>query len=283
MENKDSKNVVVLFHAECPDGFGAAWAAWKKFGDEALYIPVHHNSEIPKGVEGKDVYTVDFSYKEDVTKSLLNQVKSLTIIDHHISNKDIVKLAHDHVFDVNHSGAVLSWQYFHPDKPVPLLLKYVEDIDIWKLELPYIKEIGEFLELVEFDFNLWSKVASEFENKETFHKYLDQGVILYKKLEKSVHKSVNNARKIEFEGYECYLVNTASYVSATLHALVGEMPPIAIAWSQRGDRMIFSLRSDGTVDVSELAKKYGGGGHKNAAGFSWKDDSFLKFQDHRLS
>ena len=49
------KNNIVLYHAGCPDGFGAAWACWKKFGDNAEYMPVSHGSP-PPNVEGKNVY-----------------------------------------------------------------------------------------------------------------------------------------------------------------------------------------------------------------------------------
>lgn len=47
--------------------------------------------------------------------------------------------------------------------------------------------------------------------------------------------------------------------------------PVALGWWQRFDgKFQFSLRSRGDIDVSEIAKKFGGGGHKNAAGFQLK-------------
>ena len=64
------KNIVVLYHADCPDGFGGAWAAHKKLGEKAEYIGVHHNFLPPKGLDGKEIYMIDFVYpKEDNEKN----------------------------------------------------------------------------------------------------------------------------------------------------------------------------------------------------------------------
>ena len=131
-----NKKIAVLYHKGCTDGFGAAWAAWKKFGARAEYLGVERGQPSPKRLKGKDVYMLDFTYPLDITKKLLGVVKSLTIIDHHISVEKSTKLAHKYVYNLNHSGAGLAWNYFHPGKKVPLLLRYVEDVDIWRLKLP---------------------------------------------------------------------------------------------------------------------------------------------------
>ena len=56
-ENK--KEIVILYHGGCPDGFGGAYAAWKKFGDAAEYIPVQHDRVVPEGLAGRKLFFID--------------------------------------------------------------------------------------------------------------------------------------------------------------------------------------------------------------------------------
>ena len=55
-----------------------------------------------------------------------------------------------------------------------------------------------------------------------------------------------------------------SYVA---HELYEKLPPIALVVTAHPDGFGVSIRSDGTVDVAEIAKKYSGGGHPGSAGF----------------
>lgn len=273
------KSIAVLYHNDCPDGFGAAWAAWKKFGDRAMYLPVRHNESPPKEINGKDVYTVDFCYGDDALKKILSEVRSLTVIDHHISRREAVTSLPGSVYGADHSGAVLAWQYFHPKKKVPKLLRYIEDMDLWRFRLAYTREFTEFLESYDFDFALWNKLARGCEQKDTFKKYILEGRALVRHINKEIKKALKNAEEIKFEGYKCLMANSQSHVSYIGNKLVEKHPPVAIIWSRRGGKTIVSLRSDGVVDVAKIAQKYGGGGHKAAAGFSFEDGSleFFKF------
>lgn len=272
------KTIAVLYHADCPDGFGSAWAAWKKFGERAVYLPVYHQSAPPEEIKGKDVYTLDFSYSPDVIKKLLKSVRSLTIIDHHITNESAVDLASDHLFQLNHSGSVLSWTYFHPEKKVPKLLLTVEDFDLWHFHLPFTSILLEAITLRDFDFNIWNKMASDFENKSKLKKYLEEGKIVVKNREKDIEKLFRFAETVKFEGYKCLAVNSPFHISFVGNEMVKKMPPIAIIWFRMDGRIKVSLRSDGKVDVAKLAQKYGGGGHKAAAGFCWDINKPLPFK-----
>src|SRR3989344_2855417 len=110
-----NKKIVVLYHSKCHDGFASAFAAWKRFGDKADYLGINHNDPIPKGLYGKDIYLLDFSYEVPDTKKLLEISHSLTCIDHHESVATSTKMAQHYSYAKNHSGAVLSWKYFHPN------------------------------------------------------------------------------------------------------------------------------------------------------------------------
>ncbi len=264
--------IVVIYHANCPDGFSAAWAGWKKFGNKATYIAQEHHTPPPAELSGADVYLLDFSFSRSVTDDILKQVNSLTIIDHHITAKDIVESVPNHSFAINNSGAVLAWKYFHASKssgkPVPKLLQYVEDADLWQFKLKNTKEINSALSIQSFDFKTWDKLARELEKTTTRKKIIDQGRAILNFKGRIINEMVDGAETVEFEGYKTLIANCPTTIHSELgNALVKKMPPIGIVYRRKGKSLKISLRSDGTVDVSKIAQKYGGGGHKAAAGF----------------
>jgi len=275
-ERKVNKDIVVLYHSNCTDGFCAVWAAWKKFGDSADYIGVNLGIAPPAGLVEKEIYTVDYSYSIEDTQKLIKENKRMTSIDHHITGQEAAEMTHDYSFDLKHSGAVLSWQYFHPDKKVPELLNYVEDFDLWQFKLPHTKEVIAYLDLFDFDFKIWDTVIANFDSPEKFKEILPQAKLLLQYEKKMVERIVQNRSElVSFEGYKTYAVNCPIFDSQIGNVLYNKLPPMGIIWYRDKNRLKFSLRSDGSVDVSELAKKFGGGGHKGSSGFSLPIDSSL--------
>ena len=269
------KNIVVIYHGECADGFSAAWTAWKKFGDNADYIGAHHGDPISDGLTGKEIYILDFSFPVEIMKNMLEKNKKIIVIDHHKSAEESVKMAHEYVYEMDRSGAMLSWQYFFPELPVPWLLRYISDRDIWKLELPDTFAIGLMLDTFDKNFETWSKLAEELEDDNTRRKYIEQGKLIQKYEHQVIEDIISsNKEAVVFEGYETYAVNAPHFFASQMgHTLYSEKPPLAIVWSWSKGSLAVSLRSDGSVDVSEIAKKYGGGGHKAAAGFRFYSNS----------
>ncbi len=262
------KNTVVLYHKNCADGFGAAWAAWKKLGHRADYMAVEHQEPPPPGLVNKKIYLVDFSYSPSTTKKLLAENKQITALDHHVTAEEAIQLTDDYRYDPTHSGAVISWQYFHPTKTVPSLLKYIEDRDLWRWALPHTKEINTALELTPFDFNKWNIIARDMERARSKKKYIATGAILLQYRRALVDRLIAMASSVIFEDHTTFAVNTQLFHSEVGHALAKKLPPISITWYQEHNTKHYSLRSDGTIDVAAIAQKYGGGGHKAAAGFS---------------
>jgi len=277
-----TKDIIVLYHANCLDGFTSAWAAWKKFGDNAIYIPAKHQEDPPEEVfeEGKTVYMLDFfSYSEDVIKKILKSSKKLIVIDHHISVKDMLSMADEHVFDNDESGASLSWKYFCPDEKVPFLVECVMDCDIWRHKTPNSREITKVLSLEDFEFETWEKIAGELEDGVARSRYIEIGKFLIKNSDKEVDRIMEGAVEIEFDGHKCLAANSPVNNSNVGHELFEKSGTFGLVWSHRGDKISVSLRSgEGGVDVSELAKKHGGGGHKYAAGFSFEEDGLLQLE-----
>ncbi|MEK7654455.1 MAG: DHHA1 domain-containing protein [Patescibacteria group bacterium] len=264
------KKIIVFYHKECWDGFGGAWAAWKKLGARADYVGLEPGKAPEFEVKGKEVYVIDSAFPEEAARKILKNNDKLVVLDHHFSNGERVKISTENVYQMNHSGAVIAWNYFHPKRAVPVFLKYVEDADIWKWSLPHSKAMAMLREELPFDFKIWSKWVADFENSKKLKSFAAQGQQLLDYSDALQDRAIENAQVVEFGGHKCLAVN-----SPLLHSDIGNklsklMPPFGVVWSEKSDIRAFSLRSNGKFDVSKLAQKYGGGGHKAAAGFAMK-------------
>lgn len=264
------KQIVILYHADCPDGFSAAWAAWKKFGVKADYIGAYYDKSVPGGLKHKKIYMLDFVYPQDIMQKLIKDNEYITAIDHHVSMEKETRLTRDYLYDLNHSGAVLAWQYFHSGKPMPNLLKYVEDTDLWRFRMPDSRDVFAYFNLQNRDFKTWSKIASDLQDKKKIKEYVKNGKIINQYISRLVKEMVEEGKElVNFEGHNSYLINAPHFFSSLIgHELYKRKPPIGIIWNEVHGMINVSLRSDGTVDVSKIAAKYGGGGHKASAGFS---------------
>lgn len=260
---------LVIYHANCTDGFGAAYAAWKLLGDRASYFAAKYG-EAPPDVKDKCVVVLDFSYDNTTTKRMIADAKSFLVIDHH---KSAMVELHDvsctH-FDMNHSGAMLSWKFFHPGKDAPRMIKHIEDRDLWKWEIPYSKEFAAAFDMVPFDF-------------EEFDKYLDDSavddaqergayILAYSKT--VISKIAKNAHARKLNGKDVLVVNSPHWMSEIGNALSTRCDFAVIWYYDHSTRQVkVSLRAHhDDADVSEVAKKYGGGGHRKAAGFALSPD-----------
>ncbi len=263
---------LVLYHKSCPDGFGGAWAAWKFFGEKAEYLGLEHQTPSPVSFEGRELYFIDFCYPVSVMKKIKKVAKSITILDHHESQQEAIKLASTYVYETDHSGCVIAWKYFFPKKPVPQLLLAVEDSDLFLFKRAFTKEISAFLGLYDLDFFVWSKLAAGCEQKKKYISYIQQGKTLLAGKNKEIEKMIlRNAEEIVLDGYRVIVVNASMYYSEAGNKIYKQWPdvPFAVVWYHRGGKIHVSLRSDCSIDVSKIALKYGGGGHPGAAGFSF--------------
>lgn len=270
------KNIVILYHGRCKDGFGGAFAAWKKFGDKAKYIASSYGEPPHLDIKNKEVYFIDFCYKKEALQELIRNNKRVTLIDHHKTSADLAPLTHEPLHSNDNSGAVLAWQYFHPKKPMPKLLQYVEDTDLWKFALPKSKALFAFLETQPYDFHAWNRLANKFERADERKKFAEKGAAILAHDDALIDQLLSyNVVPVLFEGHEVLSVNSPIFHSVLGNRLVEKRPPFAIVWSEQPGERRVSLRSVGDVDVAEIAKKYGGGGHKNASGFEWPIDKPL--------
>lgn len=260
------KTRLVIFHASCMDGFGAAWSVWKKFGDaDTEYLPAKYG-DAPPDVTDRDVVVVDFSYRRNIMLAMQQYAKSIVVLDHHkTAEADLKDLPFAH-FDMARSGAGMTWDHFHDYNSRPWLIDYVEDRDLWRFKLPQSKEVNALINTVPREsFEVWDKL-SQMTVEEATQK--GSGALAF--LDSYVREMVSQARRLTFAGYEDVPVVNAPYVGISeLVSALAEGVPFAVGWFQREDGLYqYSLRSRGDFDVTEIAKRFGGGGHRQAAGFT---------------
>lgn len=272
----------VLYHAHCPDGFGAAWAAWKRLGDTATYVPVSHDGTLPEIAGCDRLFLLDFAYPRPQLDRLRAAVPHVTILDHHKSARAALEHIRDEPprfapdrtppgvfarFDMNESGATLSWAYFHPGTACPELLRYIRDRDLWRHALAGSRAVNAAIRSYPHDFGLWSeKLAAP----DAVRQLRADGEALLRKQAQDVAQLAGAVMWMDLSGYRVPVVNATDHISDIGNRLCELFPEAAFSASYRDtadDRREWSLRSVGTFDVSLVAKRYGGGGHRNASGF----------------
>jgi oligoribonuclease NrnB/cAMP/cGMP phosphodiesterase (DHH superfamily) len=174
------------------------------------------------------------------------------------------------VFDKSRSGAGIAWDHFCPGTGRPYLIEYVEDRDLWKLDHPSAEATHEYLVLNEKTVNNWNRIHLALESKESRNNILDTGHALVKYRENVIDGILkNNKMELLIDGQKGLGANCPGvFASNAGHLLANESGTFGCTWEELSNRKIkFSLRSNGEYDVANIAEKFGGGGHKNAAGF----------------
>ncbi len=263
-----SKKIVVLYHAACTDGFTAAWAAFRALGSKAQYIAVEHQVPPPEGLVGKQIYLVDFTYPLPVMEQLMADNERVTALDHHVTSEAATKLTQDYRYALDKSGARLAWEYFHPNQPVPYLVRIVEDMDLHRMALPDTATLFDWLDVYDFDFKMYTKLVRQIESPAGLRRALKHGSILRAYREKMIDRLIHNAAyEVQFGEYRVLCVTTELFHHEVAYE-IGHGRPFGVVWRMQPRGVYVSLRSDeGAVDVGQLAKQFGGGGHTHGAGF----------------
>ena len=261
----------VLYHADA-DGFASAFAIWLKLGDTAIYIPVQYSQPVPEIPAGTDrLFIVDFSYKREICEELSKKYQ-LLILDHHkTAQKELEGLPYAH-FDLSKSGCALTWEHFHEGRIMPTILAYVQDRDLWNFDLPDSEVINLYIATLSWDFTVWDFESSMLLNWLEHAKNSGKAVKAFQ--DNQIKSALKSVRMMQFtvggDTWEVPVLNCSANVSEVGNRLCTEYPsaPFSVTYCDRADVRSWSLRSVGEFDVSRVARQLGGGGHKNAAGFS---------------
>lgn len=277
---------VVLYHSNCCDGFGAAWCVWAaSTKDDIEFVGCSHlakNTEIEDiidAVQNKNVLMFDFCFKSDVLSRIDESARKFAILDHHTTALEEIQRANledRSVLDVTRSGCSLAWEYsFSQSKKevpeMPRFLKFIQDRDLWRYELPDTKAfVAAVYPTIKYTFDDWL----HFQDDDVVDKYISEGKIILKYQKLEIEKLAESAKYVfDWNGYNIKVINATNYIS-DLGNYLAKKADFALLWWYDAHRQIIkvSLRSDAhgnNVNVANIAKKYGGGGHPNAAGFSW--------------
>lgn len=296
------KNPLCIYHGNCADGFAAAWAVRHFFGAGNVDFHAGVYQTPPPNVAGREVILVDFSYKRPVLEQMLtpgdaNQAFSILILDHHKSaaedlagidkpragydpgdwRYDLEQWGHGWpvraVFDMERSGAGIAWDFFHPGQRRPFLLDHVEDRDLWRFAKPHTREVQAALFSYPYDFAVWDELMRD----DRLPALRAEGEAIERKHFKDIHELVPVLkRRMTIGGVDVPVASLPYTYTSDAGHLMAKGEAFAACYWDKLDRREFSLRSiEGGADVSAIAVQYGGGGHKNAAGFSVPRDHEL--------
>jgi uncharacterized protein len=309
---------LVIYHADCTDGFAAAFAAWLKLGDEAEYLPATYGStqiDLRTEVRDREVYVLDFSFPRDQMDALFPLAKRVVWLDHHKTAFEMYGAStecglnaldvgaeidenktdgHHVTLDNNKSGALLAWEYFHPGGEAPMLFKHIDDRDRWQFKLGGSKELHAALQSCKpWSFEQWRDILIGWQSinmDRSGYGLRHQGAVILRAQDQHVASMAKQAREcciyppmpnggwrasdvVPYYGLAC---NASLHIDELGHVLATQSGTYALIWYVAQDNKVkCSLRSNGDYDVSAIAKAFGGGGHKNAAGFETDIDTLM--------
>jgi oligoribonuclease NrnB/cAMP/cGMP phosphodiesterase (DHH superfamily) len=277
----------VVFHYPCQDGLASAWVVYhyhKIHNQNIELYPIQHGTPLDiNKLTNKKVLFCDYSPSVEILEQLETKTTRLCILDHHISAKLALENKSYAIFDMNKSGAGLTWEYFFSE-PIPDFILMIQDRDLWTWKLPKSRAFTSAFYTVcsSIEWNNFSELFKLFdkllENENGSDFYINMGTILDKvQYNKSKYISDEHAKKInKYKEYNVCIVNCshelASDVGNMLTSLDNVLIDFAVLWRYHHptEEYFVSLRANNKVDVSKIAKEFGGGGHANASGFKTK-------------
>lgn len=256
----------VLYHGNCYDGFGAALAAWLSLGPGPHYWPVLYGQPIPDGLDEDSVVLIcDFSYPRADLVALKERVRFLRVLDHHKTAQADLEGLNFATFDMEKSGAVMTWEYFSKED-VPLFFLYLQDRDLWKFELGGSKGVSQALRAYPFEMAVWRDLATD----AGLLRLLEEGPVVERFTAQMVSLMCDQAVMGDVGGHQVPIANATVFFSEVGDELCRRHPEkeFSAYYLDRKDGLRqWGLRSRGGFDTSEVAKALGGGGHAAASGF----------------
>jgi len=263
---------MICIHHNDLDGKCAAAIVGKYFGGKLSFHETDYKDVVPlTKVAGEDVVIVDFSYKPEAMLQIVESANSVVWIDHHVTAKDYpyqYLTGLRNFDDKKFSGCELTWLYYFPMDKMPLSVQLIGDYDKWALKLDDSKVFYEGMKLEKNgpEEYVWRELLDTAYYQKV-KKIAEAGkcAILYR----------NNycdglcrsfGYETELAGHRAYACNQYMFGSGGFTHRFAQYP-VCIAYIYDGKRFTVSLYSE-TIDVGEIAKKNGGGGHKGAAGFA---------------
>jgi oligoribonuclease NrnB/cAMP/cGMP phosphodiesterase (DHH superfamily) len=264
---------IIISHSNCNDGLAAVWAAKRKYPEAEIHFRQYGDPVGDIEYEGRDVIMVDFSFDREVLIEMNEKAKSLLVLDHHKTAQERLEGLPFAIFDMERSGAGLAYDHLLGDGTAPpvdgrshrhWLVDYVEDRDLWRFDLAHSKAINAGIASYPRNLESWEEMS-----KRNPQDLRAEGYTLLRSEDGAVKALARFGAEREIEGHKVLVVNSSSLQSRIGEELA-QGRPFGVVYFLTGDGdVVVSLRSRGEtgIDVSKIAKKFGGGGHARAAGF----------------
>jgi oligoribonuclease NrnB/cAMP/cGMP phosphodiesterase (DHH superfamily) len=290
---------LIIYHKNCADGFGAAFAAWKCLGDDAEYIPVQYGDiktaydiESLWQIKGRRVHILDFSLPLEVMNYVFSTAEHTTWLDHHKTafemygrdpaitwyERDSKKFI---MLDSDRSGTMLAWIHYADSlgiaESVPKIVNHIQDYDLWRFTLAETRAFNKALwSQAPWTFDQWDTI-SNFTQAE-WQDFVAMGEALLRDHILRVEKHSEKSRVCLIDGKYGLAVNAPAYVASDVgHELATKSGTFGLTYTlDENLGVACSLRSIGDFDVSALAKTLGGGGHRTASGFRTDVPTLMK-------
>lgn len=280
---------LIIHHCDA-DGLCGAMVIWLGLGGKtanAELLSAQYGEPRPPDADLRDreIWIVDFSYLREVLLEVEELASKLTVLDHHETAQTNCEGLDFCTFDMERSGAMLAWDAMSKkfDHRVADLFKstlwrthlyelvcYVQDRDLWRHQLPDTKEVNAWLASFPLELDVWLDLVDAYSN---IARVLNEGDAILRQNKQWAKILIERAwpatLKVGNNILSIWVANAPLFQSEVAGELAErEGVEMGVAWFQRDDgKYVYSLRSRGELNVAEVAKAFGGGGHAKAAGF----------------
>lgn len=283
-----------IYHKADIDGKCSA-AIVRKFVESknksVTLLPADYNSlpDMSRIKKGETVFLVDFSLSIDKMKELNNKNK-LIWIDHHKSAIKDADKAGLKVGGIQKEGKTsaceLCWIYFFPGTDIPEIVELASQYDAWnnkdkeqwEKEVLPVQETLKSLSLdPEKNFDSWTEIFNRGSDKDFITKVVSEGKVILRSIRRRNSEAAEQyAFEAKIDGLRAICLNMMKSDASCLDTVYDpKKHDIKIVFSFDGKKYKVSLYSaKPNVDVSKVAKKFKGGGHKGASGFVCKSLPF---------
>lgn len=298
---------IIVYHQvkpgiDCPDGICAAWIAAKYcklngidydvVGDSYKKNEEYQNHKFPFDPELNDIILCDFSYPWNVMMWLSAKSKTLTVLDHHESQMGDISRVQDRIFggySADDCGATFAWRYFFPNLEAPWFLEHVWKRDTgsegyYDGDCPQSESITTAMSarrkgLIGIDA---FPVFDALDRDATHEELIGEGRELLKERDLLVKSELDSYKgeylelSVDDISYcvPCLTIKNPeadkhySIIGSKLSRLFEKSPFVAIVTSSEPNKVSLRAHSKSDANCGAIARAFGGGGHKNAAGFT---------------
>ncbi len=270
----------VFYHSADLDGYCAGAIVRKAYPDAEM-IGIDYGDPFPweRIAQGEQVVMVDFSLQPFADMVRLADLADLVWIDHHQTAIEAEEAADGFVCNgfriIGRAGCELAWEYFFPDERMPYAVTMLGRYDVWDHTFPQVLPFQYGCRMERTDpadpetIELWDRLLNG--DVAMAAHILDRGAVILEYIAADNRKYAQAcAFETDIDGLRCIAINRMLTNSQLFESVWNPARHDAmLAFGFRGGRWHVSLyTTKPDVDVSAVASRHGGGGHRGAAGFT---------------